>query len=310
MILKEYASWLWQTAGLVAAPGKGKRQTRLEALRALKRRLGYLLRATRLKGSLQAYMHPRAGSLFERTLNQRPELAGAVVWPYVCTSWSAEERLRRIVEHYDTIEHEAPSLSFPLDRMLNLIDLSDTAANLRIVLDQPKWFMREGLLAINLFLANQRIYTLAFSLARESGGIVAHVGAIQGVDVDGIEEKYKDLTKALHGMRPRDFLVEAFRALCRSMKITRIHAVDDAKRQHRSRYFGTEKPQDLFVNYNEIWRERGGISDGGDFFTLPLDTPMKPLEEIPSKKRAMYRRRYELLRSIESGIQAYMETNA
>ncbi len=38
-------------------------------------------------------------------------------------------------------------------------------------------------------------------------------------------------------------------------------------------------------------------------FRLPLDGAHKPLEEVPSKKRAMYRRRYELLESARQGIE-------
>ena len=97
--------------------------------------------------------------------------------------------------------------------------------------------------------------------------------------------------------------VEVFRTFCRCANVSRIYAVNDAKRQHRSSYFGAAKSEILFMNYNHIWTERGGTQDSEDFFVLSMDTPMKNLEEIASKKRAMYRRRYELLQSIEERMQ-------
>ena len=254
-------------------------------------------------------MHPRAGSPLKRAMEQRPVLVGVTIWPYLCSSWGAEIRLQRIDEHFRMIEKLDSVLDFPVNGMLPLLDLEDIATNLRVVLDQPKWFMREGLFVINLFMKDVRIYSLAFSLAFEKGEVVTHVGAIQGADVDGILDDYKNLTKVLHGMRPRDFLVESFRIFCRCTGVTRIYAVNDAKRHHRSSYFGSEKSGKLLLNYNDIWVERGGVPDGEDFYVFSIETPMRNLDEVPSKKRAMYRRRYKLLQLIEERMQVSLKAS-
>ena len=303
--------WLWKMSAAVCAHENPRAQKRgFGAVRILKRRLSYVAKSVRLINSLQVYMHPREGSPLQRIMLQRPELLGATIWPYICLSWNAETRLRRIEEHFRAIEKLDSKLDFPVSEMLALVDLADVATNLRVVLDQPKWFMREGLFVINLFMQDVRIYSLAFSFAFEEGEIVTHIGAIQGVDVEGILGDYKDLTKALHGMRPRDFLVELFRIFCRSIAVSKIYAVNDAKRQHRSSYFGAEKSEELLLNYNDIWAERGGVLEGEDFFVLSVETPMRNLDEVPSKKRAMYRRRYELLQSIEARMQCNLGVNA
>lgn len=294
--------WLWKMSESLD-DGGGSRKQFLDKARILKRRLRYLAEGARLISPLRAFMHPRAGSPLQRALEQRPQLAGAVIWPYICTTWNARTRLQRIDEHFRAIELMGTVLDFPVNEQMLLLDLADVASNLRVVLDRPKWFLREGMLVLNLFAQEIRIYSLAFSFAFEEDKVVAYIGAIQGVNVAGIIDDYRDLTKALHGMRPRDFQVELLRMFCRCLGISRIYAVADDKRQHRSSYFGTNKSDALFLNYNVIWEERGGVRHSDDFFVIPMETPMKSLDAVPSKKRAMYRRRYQLLQSLEKRMQ-------
>ncbi len=296
--------WLWKMSAPVCEHEVPcGRKSGLGTVRVLKRRLYYIAKSLRLISSLHVYMHPREGSPLQRAMEQRPQLVGVAIWPYICSSWSAMSRLQRIDEHFRVIEKMGSLLDFPVSKKLTLLNLEDVATNLRVALDQPIWFMREGLFAINLFMLDVRIYSLAFSLAFEEGKVVSYVGAIQGVDMEGVLGDYKNLSKAFHRMRPRDFLIESFRIFCRIMGITKIYVVDDAKRHHRSSYFGPEKSGVLLLNYNDIWIERGGVRESEDFFVLSIETEMKNLGKVPSKKRAMYRRRYELLQSIEELMQ-------
>ncbi len=288
-------AWLWKVSGSVSE-GHG--------LRALRRRMAFMVQATRRLDTLRPFIHAKPGSPLQRLIATRPETAGAVVWPYQCLSWDPTSRLERIEGHFKVIEALGAPLDFPTDGALPLLDLGAISTGLRVVLDQPRWFMREGQLAINLFAAEIRIYTVAFSFNYEANGIAAYIGAIQGGNTAGIQDDYKELTKSLHGMRPRDFLVELFRTLCRCLDISRIYAVADTSRQHRSEYFGALKTSTLTLNYDHIWSERGGVKEDGDFFLLSLDAPLKPLDEVPSKKRAMYRRRYELLHDLVRQVRA------
>ncbi len=208
----------------------------------------------------------------------------------------AKTRLNHIVGHYSAIEDLKYKIDFPLEGALNLLDLTNVYKGLHIVLDQPKWFMREGQLVINLFLDRTRILSLAFSFTRESGQVVAYVGAIQGRNFDWSLDINRELTKAMYGMRPRDFLFEQFRTLCRTLGVSKIYAVSNASRHHRNNYFGKKtKIGELAVNYDEVWIERGGILEGSDFYVFNVNVLKKDLGQIPAKKRSMYRRRYEFL---------------
>ena len=92
-------------------------------------------------------------------------MVGAVIWPYQCSGWDARTRFARIFDHYSTIARIGRPLDFPVDDYLvSLEALGELREGLRVILDQPKWFMREGGLTINLFLADTRMFSLAFSL--------------------------------------------------------------------------------------------------------------------------------------------------
>ncbi len=303
--------WLWKISAIIYEQEISRtKKFEFWSIRVLKRRFDYVVKSLRLISCLGVYKHPRKGSPLQHAMEQRPELLGVTVWPYICSSWSAKTCLRKIDEHFRVIEKIGSILDFPVNEMLLLLDLRDIATNLQVVLDQPKWLMRDGLLTINLFSLENRIYSLVFSFGFEDNNIVAYIGGIQGVKVEGILDDYKYLTKSLHGMRPRDFLVEVFRIFCRCVGVTKIYAVNDAKRHLRSSYFGIGKSERLFQNYNEIWMERGGMPGDEDFYILSIDTPQKNLDEVPSKRRAVYRRRYEFFTLIEDWMQVSLKMHA
>src|SRR5262249_51543573 len=145
-----------------------------------------------------------------------------------------------------------------------------------------------------LFLADTRMFSLAFSLAFQDDALIAYVGAVQGRDIEGVLAEYRELTKAAHGMRPRDLLIEVFRIFCSTLGVTRILAVSDQYRHHRHAYF-SKAQKTFFNNYDEVWTERGGIRVDPMFFELAVETSQRDLDAIPAKKRGMYRRRYDML---------------
>lgn len=241
-------------------------------------------------------------SALGRLLAQRPETIGAAVWPFQCLAWGAAERLTRIRGHFEAVDRLGPPLDFAADEKLVLLDAADYQAGVRFVLDQPRWFMREGQLTLNLFHQDFRAFSLAFSLWDGPEGLEAVIGAVQGRSSPHAMDLYRDLTKSFHGMRPRDLLIDLFRMLCRELGVRRILAVSDACRIHRSAYFGTPKGAQVLVDYDEIWEERGGRRCSPAFFELPIEAQQRSIEEVPAKKRGMYRKRYEMLEKIEADL--------
>lgn len=184
----------------------------------------------------------------------------------------------------------------------------------RLVLDRPIWFKREGELVLNLFRNDLRVASLAFTLCRSQGELCLFIGAVQGIH-KGVDSAtslaiYRDLTKDFEGLRPRSLLLEALKCLARTLCVVHLYAVRDACRHHRHAYFGHDKGEDLVANYDAIWQEHGAIaSERADFFALPMAPAQRANEDIPSKKRAMYRRRQVLLEDVFARLQAALAGN-
>ncbi|WP_413774718.1 DUF535 family protein [Mesorhizobium sp. AR10] len=51
-----------------------------------------------------------------------------------------------------------------------------------------------------------------------------------------------------------------------------------------------------------MWWERGAIDRRNGFFELPVEAGRRQGDEIPARKRAMYRRRYAMLDEIETQL--------
>lgn len=244
-----------------------------------------------------------AGSEMRRLIRERPEMLGALVWPYLCASWDTRERLRRIAAHYREIDRLGPPYAFSVHERLVLARVGRPELGATLVLDQPHWFLREGGLVLNLFLGNFRAFCLAFSLIREGDEVIAVIGGLQGRNREGVLDLYRDLTKEMHGLRPRDLLIEVFRMLCRQLGVTRIEAVADACRHHHHPYFRGKK-SDNHQDYDAVWEDRGGTRLGPCFFELPVTPERRDLETVKPKKRPMYRRRFDFLDALEADIAA------
>jgi uncharacterized protein VirK/YbjX len=229
------------------------------------------------------------------------DCVGVVHWPYISRIWSPKNKLSVLASHYEVVTKSCPQLLL-LGRSDSLLlsDLSEFAADCSLVLDRPFWFMREGELVLNLFQGELRIASIAFTLCRTDTELCIFIGAVQGIH-KGVESElslsiYRDLTKDFEGLRPRSFLIEVIKYIAINIGVEKIYAVGDGYRHHRHPYFGAHKALELAANYDVIWLEHGATpSEREDFFEIPMVLSRKPLDSIASKKRAMYRRRYELL---------------
>jgi len=265
------------------------------------RHIRFLARALRYRCEIKSWLQAgNVGGLVE-SLDERPEMMGVIEWPYLHRDWNVNQRFHAVRGHYVELEN-LPWLRVGVNEARVLCELMDVAPGLHIVLDRPQWFLREGELTINLFVDDTRVYSLAFALGCTEGRRTAFIGAMQGRDIENIESTYKELTKKLHGSRPRDFLFTVFQLLCEVADVQCILGVSDECRHHRHPYFATKQKKTQSANYDSIWTDRGGVASTTGFFQLPNVPAVRLEREIPSQKRAMYRRRYALFDRIRDHI--------
>lgn len=283
------------------------------SFRALKNKLVLLILVGENWSELKLFLWRMSNALGKAGFEKLGgDCVGVVHWPYISSCWRSQERLGVLASHYEVVTKRCPQLLIlgRNDRLM-LSDLSECSVGCSLVLDRPVWFMREGELVLNLFQGDLRIASIAFTLCRTEVELCIFIGAVQGihkgVESDRSLEIYRTLTKDFEGLRPRSLLIEAIKYIASSVGVEKIYAVGDGYRHHRHPYFGAEKAQDLAANYDVIWLEHGAIpSEREDFFEIPMVLSKKALDCIPSKKRAMYRRRYELLDGIFTRIDSVL----
>ena len=235
-----------------------------------------------------------ANPALQETLALRPSLITCVIRPYVNSDWQPEDRLQKIYEHYRMLSGALGILRF------ESISLA-YVEGIQIRLDKPVTHEHEGELTISLFMGELRLYSLMFTLGQIGPDRVAYAGGLQGVNsrLNAIAI-YRSLTHSMHGLRPRDLLITAFRTLCCCLGVARILAISDRKRVCSNPYFSSSTK--VFSSYDNAWIECGGVAVDEAFFELSPHVVRRTAIQIPLRKRAQYRRRYAMLNSVAQQI--------
>jgi uncharacterized protein VirK/YbjX len=252
--------------------------------------------------SLRPFLNAPIGKSLGKLVKQRPEIIGLVVLSYQCSVWRAKTRLAKIVDHCSVIDEIGQPLDFPLDSYLEFLGLSEISKGLRVIISQPKWLFRDGLLTMHLFAGTQMIYSLSFSFFYHGNDRAVFIGQIQGAKSDRVREQYRQLTKACFGMRPRDLLIEIFRIFCSAVAVKHIFCVAEEYRHQHYRHFFKEGNTITSANYNSIWEDRGGVRADKSFYRLDVELRRRSDKTTAAKKRRMYQGRYAMLDSIEAKV--------
>lgn len=145
----------------------------------------------------------------------------------------------------------------------------------------------EGYFSINIRnQADERVYDASFTFLSPNKLLIA---SIQGPSTDQASEIVKQATKALHGVRPMFMLVNAFKVLVKKWQCDLVGIPHKAQGKYR-----LSTRSKILFNYDEFWQENQG-EYCNSYWQLPLSIERKSLEDIASKKRSMYRKRYEML---------------
>ena len=160
-------------------------------------------------------------------------------------------------------------------------------------------YRKEGLLAITLNLGEERVYLMTFWIApNKDNENILWIGALQGLR--GHLQTNKDLTKHFFGYRPQNFTLHALRTIAQQLGIQSIYAVSNHGFQ-ASHHISAKRR--LKTSYDHFWEEtQGTLCDDSRFFSLPIVESRKTLDEIPSHKRNLYRKRFAMLDTIEAEI--------
>lgn len=207
---------------------------------------------------------------------------------YIHLQWDRHARLQSIERHYRFALARLPGVLFEAiyiygNATLGNLTLKD-GTQLKLCLRPPISVGCEGELCIQLSDADDHpVYRLILSVIDDQPTIA--IGCIQGPDGQNGKDTVRELTKNMHGMRPKQLMLALAYAFAQHFDIKRILAISNAAHPLR---VARDKFQ---ADYDAFWSEQKGSGLGDGWFLLPGVLSRKSELEVPSHHRSAFRRR-------------------
>lgn len=279
-----------------------------KSISSLYKQLAFCLQARKNRHLIETFIREIHQLGYGHTLKLEPSVFGNLVWPYIHKDWDVSQRFSCIAKHYALLKSMPKFLDVSDGLAKEILNLDTFSPDTSIVLDKPRWFVREGEIVLNIFHEGLRVMSVAFCLGHYNKELVLYIGGIQGIHSGIPSEKsleiIKQMTKDFNGLRPRSFVIAILRMIATRIGATKILAIDQTHRHHWHAYFKSSNKSLSKTNYDEIWKDNDGIAVNDGFYQLKTNTVLKDLSEVDSKKRSMYRKRYEMLGQVEQQISA------
>lgn len=220
-----------------------------------------------------------------------------LLYKYCDNSFSKKQRCEAIIQNFRLAQE-----FFGLNLIKNLLQqrkilLFKFDENLFLYLNINNIDPLEGFFSINIQTKDEKIYDASFSFVAPNSLLIA---SVQGSNEPNTPDLIKQATKQMHGIRPAFMIVNVFKMICQieNFSLLGIPKENQAK-------FRRNDHSRLLFDYDEFWRENGG-KFGEKYYEILLNIERKSLEEIQSKKRSMYKKRFEMLDNLRAKIGEFL----
>lgn len=246
---------------------------------------------------LVGFSHPELAPVLAR----HPRLLRKVYTPYARGGLAPKDRLAWLLRHFAL----ARALMSP--PMFHTIFAGDGLKLCELPLPQGQGmlpvhlaknprFESEGDMTLSLHDPfGTPLYSVTLSLYRHHGRTGLLIGCINGL---APQDAVKHLTQVMQGLRPQSLMVQLAQSLARHFGASELCAVGSGSHV----YAGSPRAGHVTFDYDALWLEHGGRLRSDRLYALPLHTPRRTLQAMPSQKRAQYRRRYDFLDAMETGM--------
>ena len=154
-----------------------------------------------------------------------------------------------------------------------------------------------------------RLMALTFGLEKtENAQWTCYLGCIQG---RGGCEVMCQVTKSMHGLRPRCLMVFVLQEVAGTLGVKKILGAGNAIHANRRKHL-VHLPfrHNIPFDYDAFWSEFGAELDAEGWFHLPTRLIRRTHNNIKPNKRSMYVKRYEMLDEIADQIRISMTLGA
>ena len=219
------------------------------------------------------------------------------------------ERKQLIQQHYELLQQKMADemvLTLSMDGSYEIWHSMDEDIEWRTVLMMEPGQRKEGLMSLEMKLGTDNLYQIMFWLAKDKAGEEAlWIGAMQGPNMENAKDIIKDVTKRSFRYRTKNLILYMTMAVARALTVKHIYAVSN------DGYYANNhirRDRKLKTDFGSFWEEAGGhVMDDSRFYEIPLVEPRKTMEEVPTRKRAVYRKRFAFLDEVDAMIQQNME---
>lgn len=177
----------------------------------------------------------------------------------------------------------------------------DEGEPLRISFEFHPGQRKEGLLSLVLRLGDQYLYQMMLWIApNKDGEMSMWIGAMQGPNMENAKAVVVKVTRRCHSYRTKNLILHATQEAAKALGLAHLYGVTNY-----GYYANTKKRIDkkLKTSFTNFWEESGGKAlPDRRFYELPMTEYRKTMEEIPTRKRNNYRKRYVLLDEIDTSI--------
>lgn len=246
---------------------------------------------------------------FDKLLASQITLPSKTHRMYLSRGMSAIDRANAIICHYEWIDSLpdadlVSALTSPQEHPVVAFHAKDDISY-TVYASSASKAEREG--EATLWLRdneNTLLASLTFCVSQEKDRLVLVIGGLQGPRRSVSRDVIKTATRACHGLFPKRVLLEVVSQLASRSDIKTIYGVSDEGHVFRALRYRLSKGRHFHASYDEFWASIDGKKMSAYRWQLPLQMERKSLEDIASKKRAEYRRRFGLLDEIAEGINA------
>jgi uncharacterized protein VirK/YbjX len=273
---------------------------------------------SRIKYVLRGLLTPRQTRKWFDILDQpklavvvrnHPHILSKLQRSYLDSTPGPWARLRALENHYRFVTSRLSAASVKqiyssTGLLLVQIPLFE-AGNLELRLRYHDSLSKEGDISISVDDVDNggRVAALSFCLWQYNcSRSQIYVGGLQSFKQPNQKERVINITRAMHGLRPKALLFFTLQQLAVTWNIDSIRAVSDAR--HVYRHY--RKRKNLAMSYDKFWVECGGQLNEDRLFTLPRIWVPRDLSRMNPSKRHMYRRRYALLQELALQIRESM----
>lgn len=284
----------------------GKRIYRTEILRESRRLVifvGRCLFHRKQMKKLDAFFHRDA--LTQKFVEEYPYAYEQPTRAFFYFKSTFQERAELLENHINflqkTFQDEA-FLKFYRHEDQNIWEYTGEGEPLHLALYFEPGQRKEGLLSVVLRRADERpLYQMIFWIApNKVGEWSLWIGAMQGPNVEHAKEIIKKITKQCHAYRTKNLILHATQEVARAMGLRHIYAVTNHGYYANNH---VRRDRKLKTDFSKFWEESGGTKcEDERFYELPLIEYRKTMEEVPTRKRAVYRRRFALMDEMDAAI--------